>query len=109
MDTFVLKHSAQLSFAENDELIIQKIKGSTIATEARKVNHLLVALLVFAENLNLPFRGYDQSRSWGTFKSVGVLRLVTSLYTSNDRSLVCHISWTAIQTALEGYQTAIRK
>ena len=109
MDTFVLKPSAQLSFAENDELIIQKIKGSTIATKARKGNHLLVALLVFAENLNLPFRGYDQSRSWGAFKSVGVLRLVTSLYTSNDRSLVSHISWTAIQTALEGYQTAIRK
>ena len=109
MDTFVLKSSPKVFFSKKYKLIVQKIKGSTIATEARKVNHLLVALLVFAENLNLPFRGYDQSRSWGAFKSVGVLRLVTSLYTSNDRSLVSHISWTAIQTALEGYQTAIRK
>ena len=56
----------------------------------------MVALLVFAENFNLSSGREDECNSRGTDISVGGLRLVTALDTSNDRGLFSREAGVAI-------------
>ena len=67
-----------------------------MASKVWKIHNLLVALLVFAENFNLPSGREDKCNSRGTDISVGGLRLVTAFDTSNDRGLFSREAGVAI-------------
>ena len=68
----------------------------TLNFKAWKIHNLLVALLFFAENFNLSSGREDECNSRGTDISVGGLRLVTALDTSNDRGLFSRETGVAI-------------
>ena len=53
VDALVFKLSTKLVVAQENELLVQEVNGATFTSKTRKLHNSLVALLVFAENLNL--------------------------------------------------------
>ena len=53
VDAFVLKPPTSLVRAQKYKLLVQKVKRATLSSETGKLQNLLVAFFVFAENLNL--------------------------------------------------------
>ena len=61
VDDFVFKSSGstERAVAEENKLLVQKINGATFTSERWEVDDVLAALLILAEDLNLPLRRDD--------------------------------------------------
>ena len=92
VDAFVLKPSTSLVRAQKYKLLVEKVKRATLSSKTGKLENLLVAFFVFAENLNLPWSWQKQCYSRSTDKGVWCLWLVAPLHTCYDRSLVGDIT-----------------
>ena len=71
VDAFVLKLSIKLALVSKEyKLLIQKINRMALTSKAWKFQNFLIALLVLAENLDLPSGRNDQRYGRSTDKGV---------------------------------------